>query len=412
MPSNCGDMAVSTIRSRGATSRPKSRSISSVSQMSGKVRRSYSSSLFGEVSTEKLYMSEISKGVSMTSKSTRIEDRSLLSNQSNEEPIFKSDQVTKLSMVREDQWKNGPTCLLCREKFSMIKRKHHCRVCGNVICDSCGKMLSREAIGEIIGCEPEELTVEVVGSNPNSPTTSPKMNKKNGLLLDLSDEKTPKVSKGVRICHECIREFQDHKLAVYFAFLFKEKDCIIAELQKETRDNDQTLEYLNQKVRELIKVEEQRRAELQSREDELNSQLRHAHKMIRTLELKNEQYTDETTNAYESLSNMEINIGDLTREIESREERNDALRRSIHVREEVLGELDHKLTEKRRRLKSLQNNITQSHQQKNEATNPYDDHSQLISVPSPSSPSGGDSKKKQRRPRGESGQKCQACAVF
>ncbi|CAM9842929.1 unnamed protein product, partial [Choristocarpus tenellus] len=28
-------------------------------------------------------------------------------------------------------------CSVCRSEFSMVKRRHHCRFCGRVVCDDC-----------------------------------------------------------------------------------------------------------------------------------------------------------------------------------------------------------------------------------------------------------------------------------
>ena len=40
----------------------------------------------------------------------------------------------KVEWVQE---KHVPTCDSCYDTFSFTKRKHHCRSCGNVFCDSC-----------------------------------------------------------------------------------------------------------------------------------------------------------------------------------------------------------------------------------------------------------------------------------
>jgi hypothetical protein len=32
---------------------------------------------------------------------------------------------------------NRSECFLCHQTFGMLKRKHHCRKCGNVVCDKC-----------------------------------------------------------------------------------------------------------------------------------------------------------------------------------------------------------------------------------------------------------------------------------
>ena len=42
--------------------------------------------------------------------------------------------------LREAQWapdKEATTCKLCEKDFSIARRKHHCRHCGNIFCHSC-----------------------------------------------------------------------------------------------------------------------------------------------------------------------------------------------------------------------------------------------------------------------------------
>lgn len=43
-------------------------------------------------------------------------------------------------LTKRDFRKNGPNCHLCLKAFSVFRRKHHCRVCGDVVCSSCSEM--------------------------------------------------------------------------------------------------------------------------------------------------------------------------------------------------------------------------------------------------------------------------------
>ena len=43
-------------------------------------------------------------------------------------------------------------CMLCEQKFSAFIRKHHCRMCGRVICSSCSP--DKVDISELVGAEP------------------------------------------------------------------------------------------------------------------------------------------------------------------------------------------------------------------------------------------------------------------
>lgn len=47
-------------------------------------------------------------------------------------------------------------CMLCKSKFTMLNRKHHCRSCGRVICGSCGKF---KRVLQNIAEKPERICV-------------------------------------------------------------------------------------------------------------------------------------------------------------------------------------------------------------------------------------------------------------
>ncbi|CAF2049880.1 unnamed protein product [Rotaria magnacalcarata] len=89
-------------------------------------------------------------------------ERSLASESKNDKLIFENGQLTKKNtdldaalqeIAREYQvlqiqknkitqrrWLNDDdvnSCLKCKETFSVTQRKHHCRNCGNIFCDSC-----------------------------------------------------------------------------------------------------------------------------------------------------------------------------------------------------------------------------------------------------------------------------------
>ena len=39
---------------------------------------------------------------------------------------------------------DAPTCMLCDASWSLIRRRHHCRRCGRVVCDACSP--ARQAV--------------------------------------------------------------------------------------------------------------------------------------------------------------------------------------------------------------------------------------------------------------------------
>jgi len=48
--------------------------------------------------------------------------------------------LPRLDVIQHTSWVNDEdrfSCHICNKRFSMFKRKHHCRACGEVICNSC-----------------------------------------------------------------------------------------------------------------------------------------------------------------------------------------------------------------------------------------------------------------------------------
>jgi len=64
-------------------------------------------------------------------------------------------QFVQLCMVAKgnEKWSdnNSPHCLLCVDKFTMYKRRHHCRECGILCCDACSsKKISQKEGGKLV----------------------------------------------------------------------------------------------------------------------------------------------------------------------------------------------------------------------------------------------------------------------
>jgi len=47
------------------------------------------------------------------------------------------DSEALFDAARAPDWEDGRMCHLCRQAFSMTKRKHHCRNCGQIFCADC-----------------------------------------------------------------------------------------------------------------------------------------------------------------------------------------------------------------------------------------------------------------------------------
>ena len=50
-----------------------------------------------------------------------------------------------------NEWKKSSACQICRKKFGVFYRKHHCRKCGSCVCDKCSPF--RSTLPELDYCD-------------------------------------------------------------------------------------------------------------------------------------------------------------------------------------------------------------------------------------------------------------------
>lgn len=50
-------------------------------------------------------------------------------------------------------------CMLCKQKFSAFVRKHHCRMCGRIVCSQCSP--HKADIAQLSGAKPSGKTERV-----------------------------------------------------------------------------------------------------------------------------------------------------------------------------------------------------------------------------------------------------------
>jgi hypothetical protein len=63
---------------------------------------------------------------------------------------FAQKQAQLKSKQFNVQWINdheSSRCLICDDLFTVLNRKHHCRICGDLVCDSCSKQRT-EVLGQ------------------------------------------------------------------------------------------------------------------------------------------------------------------------------------------------------------------------------------------------------------------------
>lgn len=83
------------------------------------------------------------------------------------------------SLLSKDQFiKDGVNCFICIKGFTMFRRKHHCRVCGDVVCSKCSEVKNLKQSGvsrEIRVCQQcrSSSTTSIRSSDSDSRTVRP-----------------------------------------------------------------------------------------------------------------------------------------------------------------------------------------------------------------------------------------------
>lgn len=64
------------------------------------------------------------------------------------------------------EWADGEVCNRCRVAFSLVQRKHHCRACGQVVCNQCS---GKTSTLPKFGIEKEVNTIPYLSLKTTSP---------------------------------------------------------------------------------------------------------------------------------------------------------------------------------------------------------------------------------------------------
>ena len=80
-----------------------------------------------------------------------------------------NEAVAPVLRLRREEWaqdKNYPQCHLCKSNFTLINRRHHCRICGLVFCEKCTANSvttagARDEAGELIASDSAPVRVRV-----------------------------------------------------------------------------------------------------------------------------------------------------------------------------------------------------------------------------------------------------------
>ncbi|KAH3861980.1 hepatocyte growth factor-regulated tyrosine kinase substrate-like [Dreissena polymorpha] len=75
------------------------------------------------------------------------------------------------SAEKAPEWKDADCCSRCRTAFGVVQRKHHCRACGDVVCQKCS---SKNSIIPKFGIEKEVRVCDACYEKINKPTAGGK----------------------------------------------------------------------------------------------------------------------------------------------------------------------------------------------------------------------------------------------
>ncbi|XP_076042714.1 hepatocyte growth factor regulated tyrosine kinase substrate isoform X4 [Oratosquilla oratoria] len=81
-----------------------------------------------------------------------------------------SESDAMFSADRAPDWADGESCHRCRSQFTVIRRKHHCRACGQVFCGECS---SKYSTIPKFGIEKEVRVCESCFDDINNPQPTP-----------------------------------------------------------------------------------------------------------------------------------------------------------------------------------------------------------------------------------------------
>ncbi|XP_071526527.1 hepatocyte growth factor-regulated tyrosine kinase substrate isoform X2 [Panulirus ornatus] len=137
-----------------------------------------------------------------------------------------SESDAMFTADRAPDWADGECCHRCRSQFTMIRRKHHCRACGQVFCGDCS---SKYSTIPKFGIEREVRVCESCYDDINKstvldpttwdqgtrPTESPQRPPVNTTKLETEDTSSPKTSKEPgKQSQEELQEEEDLQLAL------------------------------------------------------------------------------------------------------------------------------------------------------------------------------------------------------
>lgn len=126
-----------------------------------------------------LYLSEAHQGRAAVSTLTRSWMTKVVSCVAQLPNVLLTRALAQQSLLDKSQFtKDGPQCVLCSKAFTVLRRKHHCRVCGDVVCSKCSETRSLRQGGvnrDVRVCQQcrQSSTASIRSSNSGSTRLAP-----------------------------------------------------------------------------------------------------------------------------------------------------------------------------------------------------------------------------------------------
>ncbi|KAK7067243.1 hypothetical protein SK128_009625 [Halocaridina rubra] len=119
-----------------------------------------------------------------------------------------SESDAMFTADRAPDWADGECCHRCRSQFTMLRRKHHCRACGQVFCGDCS---SKYSTIPKFGIEREVRVCESCFDDINNPQRAPV----NPAKLEVEESSSPKPAKTPgKKSEEELQEEEELQLAI------------------------------------------------------------------------------------------------------------------------------------------------------------------------------------------------------
>lgn len=130
-------------------------------------------------------------------------------------------------------------CPYCAKTFNFARRRHHCRACGAILCNSCSKFLEYRAARKLV--KPAKLYTD-------------RFDRIEDRLEDIDAETRP----SIRTCEDCkrlldkrIQTIEDHYSQPVFYELYEQLRCYMKEGDSLTKDQKNLGLELKTKIQEL-----------------------------------------------------------------------------------------------------------------------------------------------------------------